>query len=568
MKPQTVLTKATSGHFVPILVLSFLSFFMAMQGGTPVFHPDANLVLTRAKFAMMNYGNPHFFSYPALMLYMNGVVYHFYEAVLQLLPLELSRVLSTWPYKDVPGHLLTTLFSIIGALSTYGTGYILTRSKYYAAIGALILITSPLWNSNAHFITVDIPLSALCALTLYVLVFLLARQREIRIPDIVALGILVGLTASAKYNGAIIASSVTAALLFRVKPFAHSITFLALCGLCSITVFLLINPFILIERGTFIDHFALQFNVAETGHPGYTANAAYYHLSYSLYHGWGMLLILLSVCGIILLLIDKEQRVYTKLAVLVFPIIHLLVLSTTRLAMQRYALPLMPFLANLAMYALFKFGRYFSGYQQLIVRLLTTIVLVAALETNVIQSLRHNLLLQQTDTRSILRETFSENSQAIKSLKIGAGPYSQGYVGVSGNVHSIENQVDLDILIMDSFTHDRFIYDHNIDLKVDFSRFRAGKVVAISPFNQKKETVPFSPESLYSPYAPDLSFRTRPGPYIEIYFSDSSLAQYFSEAFLRAGIMNTIGDIQDGYYYQMWRPTSVTKSSGKTYSKG
>jgi hypothetical protein len=548
------LKRATSGHFVPILVLSFLSFFMAMQGGTPVFHPDATLVLNSAKYAMMNYGNPHFFSYPALMLYLNGVVYRIYEAILQLLPLELSRVLNTWPYKDVPGHLLTTLFSVIAALSTYGTAYILTRSKYYAAIGALLLITSPLWNSNAHFITVDIPLSALCALTLYVLVFLLARQREIRIPDIVALGIVVGLTASAKYNGAMIASSVTAALLFRVKPFAHSIRFLALCGLCSITIFILTNPFILIDRGAFIHDFAYQFNTAATGHPGYTANAAHYHLSHSLYHGWGTLLILLSGCGIVLLLIDKAQRAYTKLALLVFPIIHLLMLSATRLAMQRYALPLFPFLAILATYALFQFGRYFSGYQQLIVRLLSTTVLVAALGANAIQSLRHNLLLQQTDTRSILRETFSENSQVLKSLKIGAGPYSQGYVGVSGNVHSIENQVDLDILIMDSFTHDRFIYDHNIDLKIDFSRFQAGKVVAISPFNQKKETVPFSPESLYSPYSPDLSFRTRPGPYIEIYFSDSSLAQYFSEEFLRAGINNTIGDLQHAYYYQMWRP--------------
>jgi dolichyl-phosphate-mannose-protein mannosyltransferase len=562
------LTSATSGHAVPLLVLSFLSFFLAMHGGTPVFHPDANLVLTKAKFAMMNSGNPDFFSYPALMLYLNGVLYWIYEVVLRVVPVELSGVLNSWPYKDIPGHLLTTLFSVIAALSTYCTGYILTRSRYYAAIGALLLITSPLWNADAHFVTVDVPLSALCALTIYVLIFALELQREITIRHIVVLGILVGLTASAKYNGAIIAASVTAALLFRVKPFVHTIRLLALCGLSAITIFMLSNPFILVDSGAFVRDFSFEWNSVATGHPGYTVTSVHYHLSESLYYGWGALLILLSGCGAVLLVMNKEQRVYTKLAILVFPILHLLMLFSQRRAFQRYALPLIPFLAILAMYALFQFGRYFSGYQQLIVGLLSTTVLVVALGANVVQSLRHNLLLRQTDTRSILREIFSENSQTLKSLKIGAGPYSQCYVGVPAKASSNENLGDLDILVMDSFTHDRFIYDQHIDLKVGFSRFKAGKVVAISPFNQKKETVPFSPESLYSPYPPDLSFRTRPGPYIEIYFSDSRLAQYFSEAFLRAGIRNTFGDIQDGYYYQMWRPTSVTKSSGKTYSKG
>jgi len=520
---------------------------------------------------MTHYGNLNFFSYPALVLYLNGVAYCLYDIVVRALPFELSKLASSWPYINIPGHLITTFFSVVGALSTYGTGYVLTRSKYYAVLGALLLFTSPLWNASAHFITVDIPLSALCALTLYATVVVIECYREITVKHIALLGILIGLTTSTKYNGALIASSVAAALWFRSKPSVKSVKLLGLCALLALATFILLNPFIFINWKTFVSHFGYQYNSAVIGHPGYTAGSVHYHLSQSLYYGWGIPLLLISGCGAVVLLMSKEQRLYSKLAVLVFTIVHFLMLAGTQLSFQRYALPLIPFLAILAIYFVYQVGqsirKYFRTHQQRLVWLVTSVALLAPLAANTSQSLRHNFLLQRKDTRNILREAFAESSQVVNSQEIGAGAYSKDFLGPSTEVRSIETSGDLDMIVFDSFTHDRYFYDPRLEFKVDFSRFSKGRVVAISPYDREKAVVPFSPESLYSPYPPDLEFRKRPGPYIEIYFTDATLAQHFSEAVARAGVGSKIGDTQQGYYYELLvnaRVSALTSSSRKT----
>jgi hypothetical protein len=62
--------------------------------------------------------------------------------------------------------------------------------------------------------------------------------------------------------------------------------------------------------------------------------------------------------------------------------------------------------------------------------------------------------------------------------------------------------------------------------------------------------VPFSIKSMYSPYAPDLKFRTRPGPYIELYFDDPSLAGYLYESLLHKGVRTASSGAEQGYYFR------------------
>ena len=543
--------RAIGRHARPLVLIVLLTVFLAMQGGTPFYHPDS--LVDRAEKAMANGGNPGFFHYPALMLYLNGVVYEVYESILQAFPEESP---DSWPHKDFPGHLLTALFSVIAALSVYGTTYILTRSRLYAVMAALLLIASPLWNADAHYITVDIPLASLCALTLFALVFILESKSAVKIRHIVVLGILIGLTASAKYNGALIASSVMIALLLRVRPWFRKVTLLALCGLIAIATFLLINPFALIEFDAFRRDFMYEVSHVAKGHWGYTVDTAHYHFSVSLYNAWGALLLVLSGLGAVLLLINKEQRLHARLAVLTFSLLHLLVLYKTKLSFQRYALPLIPFLAILAVYAVFQVRRYaktyLGSYRFRITSLLLAAVLVIALGMNLYQTQRHNILLGRTDTRTVLQEVFSENSHLLKSLRVVAGRYSRLSLRDVVHVGKFKGSAQYDILIVDSFSFDRFLYDKGRTVGLGFSRFLKGRLVTISPFDENKETVPFSDKSIYSPYAPDLSFRTRPGPYIEIYFRDPSIAQHFYESLLRKEVRKAISEVPQGYYFRQF----------------
>ncbi len=547
--------RTLSGHTLPALLLGFLSFALALNGGTPFYHPD--FLTGKARHAVLHLGNPHFFNYPALMLYLNGAIYGVYEMVIRMLPYAWSSVLKTWPYRDIPGHLLTASFSVMSALCTYGTGYLLTKSRGHAILGTLLLITSPLWNSQAHFLTVDLPLSALCALTLCVSVHLAEMPRDISRAHVLVLGILVGFAASAKYNGAIIAASAAAVLLLRVRPFSRSMRWLALCGFFALATFALLNPFILIDYHAFVRDFTFEMKHAATGHPGYTVGPINHHFTESLYYGWGWILALLSGWGAVLILVDRRHRTATAWAVLLFPILHLSMLSGTKLAFQRYALPLIPFLAVLAPYGVSGISRHGKNHLNTlphrIIGLTSLAMLTAALAVHGIQSFGHNLLLKRTDTRAILRDVFSGNNNALKSLQIAAGRYSGDHLGVPVDIYpnhdSKQNLSHLDILIMDSFSHDRYVYDKRLTLPVDFSAFKDGLVVVITPYDQNKDRVPFSPESLYSPYFPDSPFRLRPGPYIEIYFSDSSLAQSFSDSLSRTGVGNVSGPITLGYYY-------------------
>jgi Dolichyl-phosphate-mannose-protein mannosyltransferase len=551
-----------SRHGLPVLVLGSLSLAMALIGGTPFYHPD--FITGKARHAVLNFGNPDFFHYPALGLYLNGALYGAYEIVLRTLPSAWSSALKIWPYSDMPGHLLTASFSVMGALSTYGTGYLLTRSREYGFLGGLLLITSPLWNAGAHFLTVDIPLAALCALTLYVSVRFAETTRDIGRPHALVLGILVGLAASVKYNGAIIVSSAAAVLGLRTRPFLHSVRWFALCGISALVTFALLNPFILIDSPAFVRDFMLEMNHAATGHPGYTADPFHYHLSTSLYYGWGWMLALLSGWGTVLILIDRRLNPTTAWAVLLFPILHLSLLLGSKLAFQRYALPLIPFVAVLASYGVFGIRRHGNNHlaplPRRIMGAVSLAMLAAALAVHGIQSVNHNLLLQRTDTRAVFRKAFSANKSGLRSLQIAAGRYSGDHLGVPVDVFpghgSSQTLRDLDILIMDSFSHDRYIYDKRLTLFVDFSRFTEGLVVTLTPYDQKKDRVPFSPESLYSPYFPDSAFRLRPGPYIEVYFSDASLARSFSDSLSLSGVGNASGPVTLGYYYNKFSRTT------------
>lgn len=554
--------KTKSKISVTVIVIVFLAIFFGLQGGTPIEHSDT--LVPKAKYTVRNFGNPKFFIYPDLMIYLNAFVYIVYEVVLKVLPQQLSRTLDKWPYRDIPGHLLTILFSIIGALSVYGICLILTKSKLYSSFGSIFLITSPLWNANSHFITVDIPLSALCALTVLVLVYILENKKEMTVYHMVILGILIGMTASAKYNGAVIASAVAVAVLYRMKPFWLGIKLLIISGICAIATFLVINPFIVINFRSFVQDFLYVINLVAIGHPGFTATAFHHHLSKSLYLGWNLGPMLFSVFGIIVVLKSTRLKIHSKLAILVFPVVYLIILLRTKMTFHRYALPMIPFLAIFAAFSIFTIGRYIKNRPDKIQRRMITLVLygviLMVLGVNAGQSLRHNIILKKTDTRIILGNIFSEIDRELAGLNIGAGNYCMNFLGASAKkkimswVRNSEVFIsnDYDIMVIDSFTHDRYISDENMRLQIDFSRFTNGRFISVSPYTLKKSEIPFSPKSMYSPYYPDLPFRKKPGPYIEVYFADPLLAQTMSQALNRIGIDTKPSNITHGYYYRMF----------------
>lgn len=106
------------------------------------------------------------------------------------------------------------------------------------------------------------------------------------------------------------------------------------------------------------------------------------------------------------------------------------------------------------------------------------------------------------------------------------------------------------IFVLDSFSHDRLIYEQPSRLKFDRAHLHSEyTVVQLSPFSRAKREVPFSPESLYAPYPPDIFDRTLPGPFIELYLRDEARARAAAEACWASGVACLRLPAKEGYFF-------------------
>ena len=193
-------------------------------------------------------------------------------------------------------------------------------------------------------------------------------------------------------------------------------------------------------------------------------------------------------------------------------------------------------------------------------------IVAAAAVPSLYTALSHDRLLSQTDTREDLllaltalpnespssffggRELFDPDGALMRTEAWFIRPSSLGSFTTELDADLSQDQSDL--IIFDSFSHDRLLYepkDH--PLQKMYLNYGNLTMIRISPFSLPKEKVPFSPESLFSPYLPDLPSRNRPGPFIEMYFRERSVADRVHTCYLEQGIDHLYGTGGDGYYF-------------------
>jgi hypothetical protein len=172
-----------------LAVLLGLAAFLGAWGGAPFYHPDT--LIDRALRTMAQSGDPKFFNYPALLLYLDGFIYQAW--LKELLPagtapleayLAAVRAGQAWGRGlFVPGQMVTLAFSLLGVAATYFAALRLLRSRAAALAAGLILCTSLLWATDAHYITVDTPLAGLGMLTVTLTLYFSGTGRAPGWPD-------------------------------------------------------------------------------------------------------------------------------------------------------------------------------------------------------------------------------------------------------------------------------------------------------------------------------------------------------------------------------------------------
>jgi hypothetical protein len=548
-----------------LLALGALARIWGNDYGLPhTYHPDEGHIVNRAIRFHGGDLDPRFFNWPSLYMYLMSGVYGLlfgWRGVLKA-------------FSENPGVFYLvgrTVTALMGA-ATIGVVYGLGTRLYGTPVGVLaaVFMTANLLHiRDSHYITTDVPLAFLLAVSVW---FTSRYWQEGRRSDAWWSGLFAGLAASMKYPGGLALLALLLAHVGRPRPAGprwHWIVgpplvgagVLALAGFLAGTPYAAITP-VAFARGVLSElrevH-TVQFG-NEADMPGYL-----FHLLHSFPEGMGLLPFGLALVG---LLFAVARPGWREAILLAFPLPYFLVIGAWSSRFERYVLPLLPFLAVLAALGLERLvaaaRRRIDGRVGGPLRAMTPaagLALAAALVVapEAVRIVHWHLLLARPDTRQVAGAWIEE--RIPPGARIAMEPYSpairlspamvraererlgddvsaqvarrrfdrflatagaqgdQGYWLFRLNAYDFGWLRDrgVEYVVLSGFTYQR--YQRACDRYVEACRFyreleRLGTLVYTIEPGREGQTLWVG--DIYSPLT-RLSDRTRPGPPIKIY---------------------------------------------------
>ena len=350
--------------------------------------------------------NPHFADWPHL---------YFYVAAAWLAPFRLVGLVSD----QASGYLgVRVLDALLGSLTVLLVFEFGRRAYGWLAgfFGAAALAVAFLHVRDSHFGTLDVPLSLACVGALYIAYRTLHRGG---LRPLLINGIALGVAASLKYNGALIFAGIAAAQTLRARAegieWRRLLARLTLVGVVGVVTLALTSPFLVLDPG--MTQHGLGYIFQHLGRA--TAPAiGWVQLSRALWYGIDPVLVLLAIIGVAY---AAWRRQPADLVVLTFLLAYFLLIGAGRSVFLRYADPMIPLLLLLA-------GRALAAFVQLAGRgrarqLALGVALVLITVAPLAHDLRFDLLIQQTDTRTL---AFDWLAQHVPAGGKAAVPYMAG----------------------------------------------------------------------------------------------------------------------------------------------
>ena len=581
-----------------LIILCLIVFVLGMHGGSEYYFRD--FCVHKMLNMFYNSGNPEFFKKPNFVPDVLAPIYGIFYLILKN-----TNVVSTFdqfvryfPLNSVPtpvGNIpftlpalvVNNLFGALGVCFTFLTTYILTDKKIIPSfISGFLLATSFVWMDLSHHLAVDLPLTSIIIILIFFAIYFIKNKTAYSYKNVVILGILCGLCAATKYNGAYTLIVPLSVILFTEKSKKEILSKYCLLFLCSISAFLLTNPHILIKFGHFYSDFLHEYNHAFVmGH--HSVDDIYprmFYIFHSFPNSIGGIPFIISVIGMILFIKDKSVEAKEKIAFLSFPITFFILMGLSKIVFLRYILPVVPFLTVLIGWFINYFWQIKSS------KLLhTTVVVVSALLIiqNSLNAFHFYNVWSLPDTRVAIKNVFKSlninSSYAVSYTDIFSNPYYEEdflsqypylYDDVKKYLYDANNKsIELyprrtrtmmnnyNIVIFDSSTYDRSIqvrkdprYARIANQYFMYNPFRKGVnyfevpnvplyVVEVNPYKISKFNIPFN--FLRS----DVKYRTRRGPFVEIYFRDKALRDKFTNECYKYSLQCLSMDANMAYYY-------------------
>ena len=524
-----------------VLALAFGLRVWGIAWGMPyALHADEPKYISRA-VAMLASGdfNPHYFENPPLLTY---------ALLLELVAcVPLAQLFGILQYSDSlarqlflspePFYLLARLNGVLIGTATVFLTYLVARrllGETTALLSALVLAVAFLHVRNSHFAVNDVPATFLLMAMVYFASRVLADGRA---RDYLLGGVFLGLAVATKYNMGIGAVVLIAAHLLRLNRWQLALRLrshapLVLAGGVSLLAFVLANPFAVLDLGAFVKGFVGQYRWTKDIFTTYGTSMALVILRV-LRIGFGPFALALAAVGIPLM---GSRRLRQALLLASFPAVYVafFVLGSS-VFYNRFAVPLLPFLAIFAAQSLVEFLDLVRRRSSRTTTGLAVVSLLAALVVpSLVLDVRHDSLLTTDDTRMLLGRWIDANIPPGSMIGIEGytlldsegrhlDPKKVDYVIhafptlAQHSARDYEN-ADYNYLIASSFVYDRYPpteqFDRGLEIyrEID-SRFRL--VASFFP-TQDGKSLPFHMGEESGPFLTVLG-RDRPGPTIKVY---------------------------------------------------
>jgi len=503
-----------------------------------LYRPDEDVTVGRAMGIFHGILDPHFADWPHL---------YFYVAAAWLLPFRLLGLVQD----QASGYFwVRVLDALLGSLTVLLVFEFGRRAYGWLAgfLGASALAVAFLHVRDSHFATLDIPLTLACVAALYV-AYRTVQSRGRR--PLLLNGIALGVAASLKYNGALVFAGIAAAQTLRARVersgWTQILARLAVIAGVGLVSLVITSPFLVLDPG--MTQHGVGYIFTHLGKA--TAPAiGWVQLSLALWFGIDPVLVLLAIVGVAY---AAWRRRPADVIILVFLGVYILLIGAGRSVFFRYADPMIPFLLLLGGRALAALVERTARGQARRLALAAALVLVVV--APLIHDVRYDLLIQQTDTRTLAFDWLASHvpagsraavpymaGPAHDQAMIDSGEHSHGatdaYVAsfldsrleAQYSIHELTRD-DLQLTSLDSFRNEGITY-----VVVGYETPATGCGVE-SPLERalRAQGPPLAsftptigcPQSVFDPidtyYVPLAGYGgwVRPGPYIRIYRLDA-----------------------------------------------
>jgi hypothetical protein len=275
-------------------------------------NPDERSIVPRAwKLVHGGGGDPHWFDYPTLLMYVNA-------------PFQ--------AWHDEPSYLTARIVGVVLALGAIAAAWWLGRRAFGAAIAGVVaaamVAVCTIHVAYSRAAVTDVPLTLGVAVALALMI---KGRLELA-------GIAVGLATGFKYPGIFLLVPLVVAGWQRWNR-------LAVAGALAVMAFLASSPFVLVHGGQAWDDATRVQRLAHDGWLGFEHDhAAPIAFVDRLWEGLGPALIVCAV-GLVVALVRRSR---VDLILALFVIAYFIDLMTLRAHFDRYVLPLVPALGALA----------------------------------------------------------------------------------------------------------------------------------------------------------------------------------------------------------------------------